>query len=196
MAARNGLTVGNESAGGAAAQARFTQLYAREQPAVLRFVLRRLPAADTNRAEDLTQETFIAAWRNWAGLPTRDDEVRAWLFTVARHRLLQEHRAVARRGALAVRIADHSEALVDSPADVVAYTADLAAAWRRLDAADQEVLALTAWDGLTAAQAAKVLGISAGNYRIRLHRARAALKQQLDLGSERMAFAVTAPLRL
>jgi len=79
-----------------------------------------------------------------------------------------------------VRIADHSEHVVPSPVDHVSQRVDLAAAWRTLDARDQEVLALTSWDGLSAAQAGQVLGISAANYRIRLHRARAALKRALD----------------
>lgn len=183
----------NLASGTARGATRFTQLYVAEQPAVLRFVLRRLPAADVNRAEDITQETFITAWRNLAQLPDRDDEARAWLFSVARHRLLQEHRAIARRGALAVRIADHTESAASSHDDEVAYTQDLAAAWRRLPAADQEVLALTAWDGLTAAQAAKVLGISAGNYRIRLHRARAALRRELESEPARLTFTATEP---
>jgi len=188
------MATSRDSASGTApGAARFTQLYEASQPAVLRFVLRRLPVADVNRAEDLTQETFITAWRNLAQLPDRDDEARAWLFSVARHRLLQEHRAIARRGALAVRIADHSAATVDSHDNEVAYTQDLTAAWRRLPAADQEVLALTAWDGLTAAQAAKVLGISAGNYRIRVHRARAALRRELESEPARLTSTATEP---
>jgi len=167
----------------AATEASFTELYLREQPAVLRFVARRLPAADLTRAEDITQDAFITAWRNLDSLPREENEVRAWLFAVARNGLLHEHRSIARRGALAVRIADHTEFEVPSPASGVEQRVDLAAAWRQLDARDQEVLALTSWDGLTAAQAGQVLGITAANYRIRLHRARAALRRTLELAS-------------
>ena len=63
--------------------------------------------------------------------------------------------------------------------DLVATRLDLAAAWRRLTAVHQEALALTAWDGLTSPQAAAVLGISPTAYRLRLSRARRALRAHL-----------------
>lgn len=58
--------------------------------------------------------------------------------------------------------------------------ADLAAAWQRLQPVHQESISLTAWDGLTGAEAAAVLGISPVAYRIRLTRARKALRALLD----------------
>ncbi|WP_367379595.1 sigma factor-like helix-turn-helix DNA-binding protein [Arsenicicoccus sp. oral taxon 190] len=45
---------------------------------------------------------------------------------------------------------------------------------------DQEVIALTALDGLTSEHAGRVLDISATAYRHRLSRARAALRRHLD----------------
>ena len=40
---------------------------------------------------------------------------------------------------------------------------------------------MTAWEGLTPKQIATVMGTSANVVRVRLHRARARLKRQLDL---------------
>ncbi|MBD0843397.1 sigma-70 region 4 domain-containing protein [Streptomyces sp. TRM68416] len=46
----------------------------------------------------------------------------------------------------------------------------------RLPAQEQEVLLLVAWDGLSARDTAKVLGCSAGAFKVRLHRARRMLE--------------------
>jgi RNA polymerase sigma-70 factor, ECF subfamily len=53
-------------------------------------------------------------------------------------------------------------------------------ALERLDPRDQEVLRLTAWEELTPAEAAKVLGVSSVTARSRLHRARRRLRQELE----------------
>lgn len=66
-------------------------------------------------------------------------------------------------------------------ADLVAQRIDLAAAWRRLSETDQEALSLTVFEDLTSPQAARILGITPASYRLRLLRARRALRRQLDL---------------
>src|SRR3954470_9688203 len=55
-------------------------------------------------ADDCLQETLIAALRAYPRL--RDgSNVRAWLFTIARNKALDEHRARARRPVPAVEVA-------------------------------------------------------------------------------------------
>ncbi|XVX20441.1 sigma factor-like helix-turn-helix DNA-binding protein [Actinomycetota bacterium] len=61
---------------------------------------------------------------------------------------------------------------------------DLAHAWRRLSPVDQEALALAVYEDLTSPQAARVLGISAAAYRLRLMRARRALRRELELAGD------------
>jgi RNA polymerase sigma-70 factor (ECF subfamily) len=46
---------------------------------------------------------------------------------------------------------------------------------------DREILTMTAWEGLTPKQIAAVMGTSANIVRVRLHRARALLRRQLEL---------------
>ena len=57
---------------------------------------------------------------------------------------------------------------------------DLGSAWARLSAAEQEVISLAVWEGLGSAQAGAVVGCSATAYRLRLSRARRALRRHLD----------------
>jgi len=134
-----------------------------------------------SHAEDIVAEAFLVAWRRADELPGGADDARAWLFGIARHCLLNGVRGQGRQKALAVRIAETAPAgSADGPEDAAVHRAELAAAWSRLNAGEQEVLSLTVFEGLTSAQAARVLGISATSYRLRLMRVRRALRRQMD----------------
>jgi len=159
---------------------RFRSLYAATYAELLRFVTRRVPPA---QAEDVVADVFLVVWRRVADLPAEVDDQRAWLFGIARHVLLNETRTRHRQDALAVRVADHLPEDHGVDPDLIARRLDLARAWPRLRAADQETIALTAWDGLTGSEAAAVLDISPVAYRLRLSRARAALRRHLDLAA-------------
>jgi len=143
-------------------------------PAVCRSLARRGAGAQT---EDLAAEAFSIAWRKWRSLP---DEPLPWLLRTALNLLANARRKDKRDLPLAA--ADVSAAADGGPHGVVT-TQDSArrilVALARLPATDREAIVLTAWDGLTAAQAAAVSGCSAGAFRVRLHRARAALKAEL-----------------
>ena len=174
---------------------RFRALYAAHHLDVLRFVARR---AHQDAAEDVVAEAFLVAWRRLDDAPRRPDDVRAWLFGVARHCLLNAGRGHARREALAVRVAAVGGAGEDGlhEADSVAARLDLAAAWRRLTEAEQEVLALTVFEDLTSPQAGAVLGIPAAAYRLRLMRARRSLRRHLGAGdSAESSEPAAVPLR-
>jgi RNA polymerase sigma-70 factor (ECF subfamily) len=162
-------------------EARFRALYADTYVDVLRFAQRRV---HPSHAEDVTADAFLVAWRRLSDAPNRPDDLRAWLFGIARNCILNTVRGQGRRDALAVRVAE--TALPAGPAhgldaDLVAQQMDLAAAWRRLSETDQEALALAVFEDLTSPQAGRVLGITAASYRLRLLRARRALRRQLDL---------------
>jgi RNA polymerase sigma-70 factor (ECF subfamily) len=158
---------------------RFRSLYADAYEDVLRFAQRRV---HPSQAEDVVAEAFLVAWRRIEDAPTRAGDLRAWLFGIARHCLLNARRGRGRGEALAVRLAEAMPA--DAAArsfdpEVVALRIDLAAAWRELSASEQEVLALAVFENLTAVQAGDVLGITSVAYRLRLMRARRALRRQL-----------------
>lgn len=158
------------------AEARFTELYEATYADLIRFVQRR---AHPTQAEDIVAEAFLVAWRRLGEVPARLVDARAWLFGIARHTIMNTHRGAKRRQALAVRLAEATPASSDGDADLVARQVDLAAAWDRLSAVHQETLTLAVLDGLAAPQAAAVLGISAVAFRLRLSRARRALRAHL-----------------
>lgn len=157
---------------------RFARLYDQTHADVLRFVQRR---AAPDHVEDVVSEAYLIAWRRFDDVPARLDEARAWLFGTTRNCLLNSRRGQARREALGVQVAETTQRTSDADeADVTSRRVDLAAAWRRLRPEEQEVLSLAIWEDLTSPQAGRVLGISSTAYRLRLHRARHALRRQLE----------------
>jgi RNA polymerase sigma factor (sigma-70 family) len=147
---------------------RFEEIYAANHAAVTGYVLRRTASPDD--AADVIAETFLACWRRLGDVPGGGD-ARLWLYGVARRVLANHHRGDRRRTALADRLrADLAAAY--RAREYSGELAGITAAFRGLPAADQELLALAAWEGLTTGQIAVVLGCSDNAVRIRRHRAR------------------------
>jgi RNA polymerase sigma-70 factor (ECF subfamily) len=158
-------------------EARFSALYQASYADLVRFAQRRV---EHSHAEDVAAETFLVAWRRLDDVPDEPMDARAWLFGVARHTIMNTRRGSDRRRALAVRLATISSTATDGDAELVIQQVDLAKAWNLLSEVHQEALALAVLDGLAAPQAAVVLGISPVAFRLRLSRARRALRTRLD----------------
>jgi RNA polymerase sigma-70 factor, ECF subfamily len=162
-------------------EARFRAAYEATYDDVLRFAQRRV---HPSHAEDVVADVFLVAWRRLDDMPNGLGDARPWLFGVARATILNHRRGSRRRDALAVRLADATVVGgAGSGDDLAASGLDLAAAWTRLSDAEQEVISLAAWEGLSSAQAGAVLGCTATAYRIRLSRARRSLRRHLDAAS-------------
>ena len=160
-------------------ETRFRELYLSSYADVLRFATRRV---EESEAEDVVADAFLVVWRRLEELPERASDARAWLFGITRGCLLNARRGRSRHEGLAVRLASLPAGRGDHAAlgDDVARRLDLAAAWRRLTPAEQEVLALALLDDTTSSEAAVVLGVTATAYRLRLMRARAVLRRRLQ----------------
>lgn len=155
----------------------FRALYEAVYPDLLRFVQRR---AGPERAEDVVAESFLVVWRRFDDAPHHPDDVRAWIFGIARNVLLNEHRGERRRSALGVRLAHLTIAPSTDVMESAVERLALATAWKSLSETHQEALALAVFEDLAAHQAAAVLGISPVAFRLRLTRARRALQLHLD----------------
>ncbi|SCG66590.1 RNA polymerase sigma factor [Micromonospora halophytica] len=155
-------------------EARFTRLYEATYADLLRFIQRRV---HPTQAEDVAADAFLVAWRRLDDLPDQTGDARAWLFGIARGVILNTVRGASRQRALRVRLAEAPTAAVAHlDTEVIAHQVDLAHAWRRLSDVHQEALALSVFEGLTAPQAARVLDISSVAFRLRLSKARRALR--------------------
>lgn len=157
---------------------RFERIYRENFRAVLRFAAARI---DPERAKDVAAETFLVAWRRLDDVPA---EPRAWLLGVARKVIAGQFRSETRRSALTLRLqTERGGALDADPANALADRDQVLAAFAALRKRDQEVLRLVTWDGLDAADAAAVLGITRLAFTVRLHRARRRLERELEPSS-------------
>ena len=158
----------------------FTDFYRAHVEDVLRFVARRVD--DPHVAADITSDVFHAVIESAAGYrPQRGGEV-AWLYGIARNCIAaharQRVREVARRQRLAGRRhldtddIDRLEERIDAARAARALYHRLAV----LPGAERAVLELVAVDDMSVTDAAAVLGIRPGTARIRLFRARRALR--------------------
>jgi RNA polymerase sigma-70 factor (ECF subfamily) len=152
----------------------FDRLYEAHAGAVTDFVYRRIPPP---QVDDVVAETFLVVWRRIHEVPS---EARPWLFGIARNVLMRTARTRGRWHALHVRLATEPQPAMEELAGSVASRTDLVRAWGKLTAGEREVLTLIAWDGLTVAEAASVLGCQPGTFRMRLMRARRHLLHVLD----------------
>lgn len=158
----------------------FEAFYREHLETVQRFVARRV--VDPYVAADLTADVFLAAIEHGDRYRPDLGPPRPWLLGIARTVVAMHHRSAA-RGVAAVRRVD-ARALVDDVAyDRLVARLDAEAAVRELHASlaglpdgQRAVLELVAVDGLTLAEAAAALGISAANARVRYHRARRTLR--------------------
>jgi RNA polymerase sigma factor (sigma-70 family) len=137
---------------------------------------------DTSLVDDVVSEVFLIAWRRLDDVP---DDALPWLLACARRVLANQRRSVRRVAALRERLL--RERTMPSP-DISADRL-LGCALSALNDRDRDLLLLIAWDGLTPAQAAKVLGCSSNALSVRLHRAR----RRLAASVARLARDITTP---
>jgi RNA polymerase sigma factor (sigma-70 family) len=147
----------------------FEKLYGSTARDVLAYVRRR----SSGDVDDLVAEVYAVAWRRRTDLPAPMLR-RAWLFGVARTLLKADGRQERRERELISELAVRPEPPASST-ETNRTTPVVAAALARLAPNDREILQLVAWEGLTPAELAVVLGVRPGTARVRLHRARQAL---------------------
>ncbi len=157
----------------------FAAFFAATYADLLRFVQRRIHPV---QAEDVVADVYLVVWRRFDQLPEPPGQRKAWLFGIARRTLFNAARGHGRQHALAVRLINLAppESHDSTEADLTALRVDISAAWPRLSAVDQEALCLSVLDGLDAPSAARVLGITPVAFRLRLSRARRALRARIN----------------
>lgn len=153
------------------AEARFRRAYLEHYRAILAYALRR--GVEYGAAEEIVAETFAVLWRRMDDAP-EPDMLLPWLYGVAARILANQRRAAARRERLVARLQHVAPLTVEGESNALERLEVKAVidALQQLQAPEQEVLLLAAWEGLSHGEIASALGCSENAAAIRLHRAR------------------------
>jgi RNA polymerase sigma factor (sigma-70 family) len=129
---------------------------------------------DPTDAEDVTQETFVVAWRKLAGLRLQGDSLLPWLATVCRLQAANRLRSRRRDRAHSAPLTDTIPDVVDVERQVVdAATVDaILREVAGLSDLDRDIFRLCAAEGYAYHAAAERLGVAHGVVRNRLSRIR------------------------
>jgi RNA polymerase sigma-70 factor, ECF subfamily len=155
----------------------FEELYTRYSRAVLGLALRRL--GDRGRAEDASQEAFVAIWRSARTYDRGRGAGAPWLYTVARNAITD---GLRRTPEPVAELADGPGREPD-PADRVEGAWQAWRVHRALEVLpehERPVIELAYWRGLSQSEIADSLGIPLGTVKTRTRSALARLADVLE----------------
>lgn len=148
-----------------------TLLYRTLNPPLLRYLRHCVHGV----AEDLASESWVAAVRGLATFRGDASDFRAWLFTVARRRVVDHYRQQGRRPRFVSLENGVEIATLDDPADAattrISAQQAIALLTRELSPDQAEAVLLRVVGDLSIEQVARIMGRSPGSVRVLQHRA-------------------------
>jgi RNA polymerase sigma-70 factor (ECF subfamily) len=155
----------------------FEELHARYRRAVLGLALRRI--GDRGRAEDATQDAFVAVWRSARTFDPARGSGTAWLYAVARNAITDRLR----------RTPEPVAELAEEPSGEPGPPDEAEASWTAwrvhralevLPGHERPVIELAYWSGLSQSEIAERLEIPLGTVKTRTRSALARLADALE----------------
>jgi RNA polymerase sigma-70 factor (ECF subfamily) len=151
----------------------FAALYDVTAADLLAFLLRRTQTPED--AADCLAETFLIAWDKRGRLPSELEHARPWLFGVARNVLRRSQKQDSRASTATAELARE----LNGTQREIADDDPVSAALQQLPPIDREIIEMLAWDQLAPREIAAILQLSPNVVRIRAHRARLKLREEL-----------------
>ena len=175
-------TAGSSMAGGGmdprAADALVKGFYEENAPFMITYVTGLLN--DRHLAEDVVQETMLRAWRHCEGFSSEKGSVRGWLIRVA-HNIAMDKLRMRRSRPIEVAETSGPEPQVGDHAEAVVTALHIQQALARLSPVHRDVLEQVYMKGLTAGEAAVVLGIPEGTVFSRAYYGLRTLRRELGV---------------
>ena len=131
---------------------------------VVRYIYIRI--SDQPEAEDLAGEVFLKALKSMGSYRGSAEQLRFWIFKIARNIIIDHYRKMSKRKTVNlddVEIADSTN--VEEMAEQRLQIGELTKAMKQLTEAQQEVIGLRFFAGLSSAETAQILGKSSGAVR-------------------------------
>lgn len=151
---------------------------------------------DNHTAQDLVQETFLAAWRNVEQY-NGEASVKTWLFTILKNKIIDHYRKIANRktdslegdgrffdeedhwrdGFCPKDWSNHAESRIETKE----FFAVFDGCKGKLKEVQSTVFTMKYLDGLNSDEICSALGISSANYWVLIHRAKVQLRACLEI---------------
>ena len=133
---------------------------------------------DRSGADDIVQETLLRAWRSPRILEQETSTTRSWMFTVARHLVIDDVRSARKRHEFPAP--DAPERVVDDATDALFEAIIVEEALAALTTEHRAVVVRAYYRGQSVAEMADELDIPAGTVKSRLHYGLRALRLTLQ----------------
>jgi len=147
----------------------FDQIYSKYSPQIFRVCMGYTNDAD--EAKDLMQDTFISVWKNLSSFRNQS-AISTWIYRIATNNCLR-HIEKAKRVTIAELPLNLAEKIEESPEEKLRFLYSCIA---QLEETDRIIISLVLED-LPQAQIASIVGLSAANVRVKIHR----VKEKLSI---------------
>ena len=151
----------------------FEKLLSEVSSGVERFVRYRLPSQTD--ADDVLQEVYLSAYRNFSGLKNKD-AFKPWIISIARNKCNDYFRAKAAQMEISIEELSKQELSAGRLGISVVHT--VRETLDRLGDKDKQILYLYFWKELPQTEIAKLLDIPVGTVKSRLHTAKQHFKNK------------------
>ena len=154
----------------------FEELLKKEMPVLERFVRNRI--GNTHDADDVLQETCLAAFQNFAALKEKDF-FKPWLLGIARHKCCDYFREKSK--AMEIPVDELNETALTYGAQGVTASVIVRETLELLGGKDKQILYLYYFRELPQDEIAKRLGLPLGTVKSRLHNARQRFREKIPM---------------
>ena len=163
-------------------------LLRQREPSALQVVMTRYGAAihkvarriviDSNLADDVVQETFMALWRRPEAFKPEMGKLRVFLIGIAHKKAVDCVRKEERRRRILESVP--MDVTTESPAKAVEERRGMLAALEKLSPRQREAIFLAFYAGLTYREVAEVLGVPEGTVKTRMRDGMIRLRRTLE----------------
>lgn len=157
--------------------AAFQRLYQSFAPSLLGYM--RQLCRDATLAEDLLQEVFVSVWQKAASYRPDRGDVAGWLFTIARHKLIDHWRKTGSSNEAAVIDFEQLPARVERGSDLMLT---LRQALEQVPPDQRRAIELAYFGGLTYEETAERLRLPVGTLKSRIRFGLRAMRTLLESG--------------
>lgn len=154
------------------------ELHDQHAQAVWRYVVHL--TGDRAMADDIVQETLVRAWKRPAVLDQSQSSARAWLFTVARHLVIDDKRSARNLHEFGTDVLPERPGAEESESDAVLDAWLVSDALAELSVEHRAVIVHAYYGGRSIAEISRELDVPEGTVKSRIHYGLRALRLALQ----------------